>query len=42
VAQFVRDINNLFAVIGSGLRQLECQSDVLHKPKNASSMSVPF
>ncbi|MET4024029.1 ATP-binding protein [Bradyrhizobium sp. S3.2.12] len=27
VAQFVHDIHNLFAVIGSGLRLLECQSD---------------
>ncbi|MEY9161568.1 sensor histidine kinase [Bradyrhizobium japonicum] len=27
VAQFVHDINNLLAAIGSGLRQLACQSD---------------
>jgi signal transduction histidine kinase len=27
VAQFAHDINNLFTVIGSGLRLLECQSD---------------
>ena len=32
VAQFiVHDINNLFAVIGSGLRLLECQSDAAYR-----------
>jgi signal transduction histidine kinase len=32
VAQFVvHDINNLLAVIGSGLRLLECQSDAVHR-----------
>jgi hypothetical protein len=32
VAQFiVHDINSLFAVIGSGLRVLECQSDAPYR-----------
>jgi len=31
VAQFVHDINNLLAVIGSGLRLLECQSDAAYR-----------
>lgn len=31
VAQFVHDINNLLAVIGSGLQLLECQSDAAHR-----------
>lgn len=30
-AQFVHDINNLLAVIGSGLQLLECQSDAAHR-----------
>jgi signal transduction histidine kinase len=31
VAKFVHDINNLLAVIGSGLRLLECQSDAAYR-----------
>lgn len=31
MAQFVHDINNLLAVIGSGLQLLECQSDAAHQ-----------
>jgi K+-sensing histidine kinase KdpD len=31
VAQFVHDINNLLAVIGSGLRLLECESDAAYR-----------
>jgi len=31
VAQFIHDINNLLAVIGSGLRLLECQSDAAYR-----------
>jgi signal transduction histidine kinase len=31
VAQFVHDINNLLAIIGSGLRLLECQSDAAYR-----------
>jgi signal transduction histidine kinase len=39
VAQFVvHDINNLFAVIGSGLRLLECQSDAAYRKAIVSKM----
>ena len=39
VAQFVvHDINNLLAVIGSGLRLLECQSDVAYRKAIISKM----
>ncbi|MGY4281158.1 signal transduction histidine kinase [Bradyrhizobium sp. LM2.7] len=39
VAQFVvHDINNLLAVIGSGLRLLECQSDAAHRKAIVSKM----
>jgi signal transduction histidine kinase len=38
-AQFVDDINNLFAVIGSGLRQLECQSDAAHRKAVVGKMN---
>jgi signal transduction histidine kinase len=31
VAQFVHDINNLLALIGRGLRLLECQSDAAYR-----------
>jgi signal transduction histidine kinase len=38
-AQFViHDINNLFAVIGGGLRLLECQSDAAHRKAIISEM----
>lgn len=39
VAQFVvHDINNLLAVIGGGLRLLECQSDAAHRKAIISKM----
>ena len=39
VTQFVvHDINNLFAVIGSGLRLLECQSDAEYRKAIVSKM----
>jgi signal transduction histidine kinase len=38
VAQFVHDINNLLAVIGSGLRLLECQSDAAYRKAIADKM----
>ena len=39
VAQFVvHDINNLLAVIGSGLRLLECQSDAAYRKAIVSKM----
>jgi signal transduction histidine kinase len=39
VAQFVvHEINNLFAVIGSGLRLLECQSDAAYRKAIVSKM----
>lgn len=38
VAQFVHDINNLLAVIGSGLKLLECQSDAAHRKVIADKM----
>jgi signal transduction histidine kinase len=39
VAQFVvHDINNLLAVIGSGLRLLECQSDAAYRKAVVSKM----
>ena len=39
VAQFVvHDINNLFAVIDSGLRLLECQSDAAYRKAIVSKM----
>ena len=39
VAQFVvNDINNLLAVIGSGLRLLECQDDAAHRKAIVSKM----
>src|SRR6202008_4170952 len=39
VAQFVvHDINNLLAVIGSGLRLLECQSDAAYRKANVGKM----
>jgi signal transduction histidine kinase len=39
VAQFVvHDINNLFAVIGGGLRLLECQSDAAYRKAIVSKM----
>jgi signal transduction histidine kinase len=38
VAQFVHDINNLFAVIGGALRLLECQSDAAYRKAIVSKM----
>ena len=41
VAQFVvHDINNLFAVIGGGLRLLECESDAEHRKAIVSEMQA--
>ncbi|WP_027555553.1 nitrogen regulation protein NR(II) [Bradyrhizobium sp. Cp5.3] len=38
VVQFVHDINNLLAVIGSGLRLLECQSDAAYRKAMVGKM----
>jgi hypothetical protein len=39
VAQFVvHDINNLFAVIGSGLRLLKCRSDAAYRKASIGKM----